>query len=94
MSDGDLEDFALVVELKEAVEDQNKRKRKATLLYVLQGHEYDAYHSLVQELAEQVSHIVTVHMRVYMCVCVCARAPMCLCAFFLWSLTKCGNSKQ
>ena len=74
----------MVVVLNDAVKDQNKQKPKATLLYVLQRHEYGAYHSLVQELAEQASHIVTVHVRVdlYMCVCVCASPHVFVCFSF------------
>ena len=59
MLDQDLvEDLALVLVLNEAV---RQRKRKATLPYVVRRHEYGAFHSLVQELAEQVSRCDRLH---------------------------------
>ena len=47
------ENLALVLLLNQAVQ-EDKRKRKATLPYILQRHEHGAYHLLVQEMAEQV----------------------------------------
>jgi len=52
MLDQDFEDLALVLVLNEAV---RQRKRKANLPYVIRRHEYGAFHSLVRDLAEQVS---------------------------------------
>ena len=58
----------------------NQRKRKATLPYVIRRHEYGAFHSLVQELAEQVSHCDCLHTAcnycntcvwMWVCACVC-----------------------
>ena len=58
MLDQDFEDLALVLVLNEAV---RQRNRKATLPYVVRRHEYGAFHSLVQELAEQVSRCDRLH---------------------------------
>ena len=50
MLDQDFEDLALVLVLNDA-----------TLPYVVRRHEYGAFHSLVQELAEQVSRCDRLH---------------------------------
>ena len=64
------------------------------LLYILQRHEYAAYHLPLQELAEQVSHIVIMstcaylHVCVYPCLCLCA-FPLIFCPDIPCWLTGC-----
>ena len=71
MLDQDFEALALVIVLSEAVREQ--RKRKAMLPYVMRRQEYGVFHSLVQELAEQVSRCYSVHtVHVITVTCICA----------------------
>ena len=91
MSDQDLEDIGLVIILNEAIS-EHQRKRKATLPCVMRRHEHGAFHSLVQELAEQVSHCDCPHtacnysntrvsVSVSVRVCVCDSVCVCVCIY-------------